>query len=160
RPITAVGTGAWSRGMSSLDEALRALGEAHGPSALARAFAAVQGQVRRARREAASRLGTLAKTYIAAMAIWDRQKADGVPLEARYEAMEQSIRLAWPRGREHAWHFLCASCSDYGLEMHQCPGDASCGRQRPHLAHDYGRPCWCQKGARFKDKPKPTGEDF
>lgn len=104
-------------------------------------------------------LGTLAQTIREALEMRERMKADGATWEALDVAMERTVRAAWPKGRETAWMYLCPECRDYGLIMHDCPGDATCGRPKPHLAHDYGTPCWCDKGRRFKERPK-SEQDF
>jgi hypothetical protein len=101
----------------------------------------------------------LVATFKEAMVQWDRQKAEGVPLLERVGFLANILRLAWPKGRETDWKYLCNACSDYGLEMHDCPGDATCGRGKPHLPHDFGRPCWCSNGAKFRAKTR-TPEDF
>lgn len=144
----------------SIADALSALSQAHGSQALASAFRALQGQVRRDRRAKDASRGTLATTYIAAMAIWDAQKADGIPRAERLSGLEKSLRAAWPQTRE--WKYLCERCSDYGLEILSCQGvtDAICGEVKPHYAHEFGQPCWCAAGARFREKPKPAPEDF
>lgn len=95
-------------------------------------------------------LGQLAETFKEAMRIWDAQKAEGLSRLERLVVLEKTLRAAWPFTRE--WKFLCPRCDDTGLVMAGCPGDAACGRVKPHLPHDYGTPCWCQKGARFKPK--------
>lgn len=87
----------------------------------------------------------------------DELKAGGMTKAERDAALEQTIRQVWLKGRE--WHYLCGNCSDYGLEMHQCPGDATCGRHHEHLPHDYGRACWCQAGAKFRKRER-TPEDL
>jgi hypothetical protein len=93
----------------------------------------------------------LAATFTEAMLQWDRQKAAGVPLAERVTMLSKILRLAWPFTRE--WKYLCAACSDTGLELHECPGDARCDsrwKERPHPAHSYGTPCWCALGNRFR----------
>jgi hypothetical protein len=110
------------------------------------------------RREAAKVEGPLAKAFRETMLIWDVQKADGVSLVDRLAGLTRVLQDAWPRDRE--WKYLCANCSDYGLVLHDCAGDATCGRSKPHLPHGFGEPCWCSLGARFRAKPKPTAEDF
>lgn len=100
----------------------------------------------------------LGKTFVAAMQLWDQQKADGVTREDRLICLERTLRAAWPQTRE--WKFLCQNCRDYGLVIAPCVGDASCGRAKTHLLHDYGTPCWCSAGQRFREKPKPSAEDF
>lgn len=139
-----------------VDTVVDELAKARTPAELASAHRAARRAVLAARR--ASKLGPLAQTYTAAMEIWDAEKADGVSLDERLAHLEKTLRVAWPQSRE--WHYLCASCRDIGLEMLTCSGDASCGRQNAHLPHDYGKPCWCAKGAKFRERPKPTKEDF
>jgi hypothetical protein len=100
----------------------------------------------------------LGAIFVAAMRIWDAQKVDGVPLTERILGLGQTLRAAWPQTRE--WKYVCDACADYGLVMATCPGDRTCGRERPHLAHDCGRPCWCEAGRVFRAKPtRPTAED-
>ena len=73
------------------------------------------------------------------------------------KATERSVRSAWPTTRE--WKYLCQTCADYGLEMLDCPGDRTCGRDKEHLSHEFGRPCWCDAGAKFRKAPR-SEEDF
>ncbi len=91
---------------------------------------------------------SLGDAYRECLPILDRMKADGVPFPERIKGLEGVIRQHWPFTRE--WQYLCGECSDYGLRMVQCPGDATCQRSKPHLPHDFGTPCWCQAGKRFK----------
>lgn len=95
--------------------------------------------------------GPLALTYQEVMRLWSAQKADGASLKERQAGLEKAIRAAWPHGRE--WHYSCEICRDYGLDMHTCNG-RSCGDTNPHDPHDYGRPCRCTKGDRFRVAPK------
>lgn len=101
----------------------------------------------------------LVQTFREAMRIWDAQKAEGISRADRVLGLAQSLKAAWPKGREEGWKYLCTGCSDYGLEMHECPGDATCGRDKPHLPHEFGTPCWCSAGKRFK-APAKTADDF
>lgn len=140
----------------SLQDALRTLGEAHGPSALTAAFESLTQAVRRARKASKGQVGTLAATYVEAMRLWDAQRADGVSLELRLVGLEKTLRAAWPQTR--AWKYLCDRCQDVGLSIETCPGDATCGRVKPHLAHSVGTPCWCKAGVRFRERPKPEPE--
>jgi len=143
-------------------EALKSLSEAHGASAMAHAFASLQQASRAARRKARHEDGTLAATYREAIRFWDAQKADGVSIEARLEGLERTLREAWPRGREQPWVYLCEHCDDRGLHMRECAGTARgaiCGRIALHEAHEFGTPCLCVKGARFK-APERSAEDF
>jgi hypothetical protein len=142
----------------SLSDALKTLSDAHGPSALARAFGALQGQVRQARKASKAQYGNLAQTFVAAMRIWDAQKADGVPKAERLAGLEKSLRAAWPQTRE--WKYVCHSCEDTGGIFAECPGNDHCGRKNPHLAHSYIAPCFCPKGVRFREKPQAAPEDF
>ena len=142
----------------SLTDALKTLSDAHGAKALIGAFASLQGQVKRARKAAKSQYGTLAQTFTAAMQIWDSQKADGVPKAERLAGLEKSLRAAWPQTR--AWKFVCGTCDDVGLMFAECPGNDHCGRQKPHLPHIYGAPCFCSMGVKYRDKPKPEPSDF
>lgn len=89
--------------------------------------------------------------------IWDRMKADGATFAERCAALERTLRIIWPFTRE--WKYLCQSCDDCGLQLHMCPGDATCGRTKPHLEHGYGTPCWCEAGARYRVTPKTPETD-
>lgn len=93
----------------------------------------------------------------AVMQMRESMRADGAEEREIEAATERSVRSSWPFTRE--WKYLCQQCSDYGLVMHECPGDATCGRHKPHLAHEFGKPCWCSLGQRFKARPK-TETDF
>lgn len=112
------------------------------------------------RRKAHAEEGILAQTFREAMVMWDHAKAAGADLKTRLQTLENTLRAAWPKHREAAWKTLCSRCDDYGLEMADCPGDATCGRAKRHQAHSYGKPCWCERGRQFRDKPKPSPEDF
>ena len=85
-------------------------------------------------------------------------RANGADEQAVAMATERSIRAAWPTTRE--WKFLCQSCDDYGLEMGVCPGDRTCGRDKQHLPHEFGRPCWCGAGAKFRKREPSPDTDF
>ena len=144
----------------SLTDALSALSQAHGSKALATAFAVVQGQVRKARGASKEAYGPLAQTFVAAMKIGDQQKADGVSRADRLAGLEKTLRAAWPQTRE--WKYLCSCCADYGYEVGSCPGlrDAMCRRTREHAPHEFVTPCWCSAGTKYREKPKPSAEDF
>lgn len=141
----------------NLQDALQGLSDAHGQGELIRAMARLRGAVRSERRADAAG-GTLAQTFTAAMAIWDQDKANGVTRLDRLIGLDRTLRMAWPVTRE--WKYMCQSCSDYGLAMSACPGDATCGREKAHNPHEFGTPCWCDAGARYRAKAKPTAEDF
>lgn len=143
----------------SLETALQALTDAHGPKALADAFSRLQGQVRRERRQAQAKFGALAETFVVALRIWDQQKLDGVSITERVRGLEKTLRASWPALK--VWYYGCETCSDAGLEMSWCDGDRPvCGRNKPHLPHDFGRPCFCPAGNRFKAAPKLAGDAF
>ena len=133
---------------SELETALAALSAAHGPAALAQAHQALQRAVKRSRQDPAA--GVLSQTIAEALRQRDAQKMAGAS-QAELEAnLEATVRACWPVRR--AWQYLCQSCGDYGLVMHECPGDATCGRSSPHQGHDYGDPCWCDKGRRYRGR--------
>lgn len=94
----------------------------------------------------------LGQTIKAAFQEWDAQKALGAGVLERVANLEKTLRAAWPQTRE--WHYLCPQCHDYGLRMADCAGDAGCGRSKAHLPHEFGTPCWCSVGARFKAKER------
>jgi hypothetical protein len=144
-------------GVSSILESLESLSQTHGASALAAAFRSLQRQVRVQRRKDGKQFGPLARTIQAAIRIWDGQKADGIAEPERVAGLEKTLRAAWPQVRE--WKYLCSNCADYGLVMAVCGGDRFCGRDHEHLAHEFGRPCWCSAGQKFKPKPV-NAEDF
>lgn len=160
----------------SVTDALQKLSEAHGASALASAFRALQGQVKRARK-AASGLGPLAQTFTEAMRIWDAQKAEGVEQAERVAGLEKSLRAAWPFERE--WKYLCQHCDDTGWTFRTCTQDNPCrrpfklqgafsddytGRGRCTDGHTFCAPCnWCDKGQTFRrslEHTKAKPEDF
>lgn len=99
----------------------------------------------------------LVRSIYTALDQWDTQKADGVPHEERAQYLERTVRACWPFVRE--WKYLCHLCNDTGLVMHECSGDATCGRGKPHNWHTYGVPCRCGKGSGFRPRT-PTAEDF
>lgn len=111
-----------------------------------------------ARRKAAQSEGRLAAAFREAMKVWDAQKADGVPFAERLCGLDALLRQVWPQTRP--WKYLCQNCDDLGLVMATCQGDATCGRSKPHLPHTFGTPCWCDRGPRFREKQRPTADDF
>ena len=119
---------------------------------LTSAHRAVTRAIEQRRAKLAATQGPLAQTYVALVAQWDAEKAAGVSREERIQHWEPVLRAAWPFKR--AWKYACEDCGDYGLRMSECPGDATCGRAQPHLAHDFGTPCWCQAGRRYKPKAR------
>lgn len=99
--------------------------------------------------------GKLAQAYKECLPILDAAKAAGVPFQERIKGLEGVIRTFWRFTRE--WRYRCGECSDYGLQMSECDGEQHrCGlaKGKPHLPHEFGRPCWCAAGARFKAKER------
>ncbi len=125
---------------------------------LAQAHAELRIAVRKERRAfRRSPKGVLAQTVMAVITRRDQMRADGATEADLNADMETAIRQCWPFTRE--WKYLCDKCDDHGLAMGECPGDATCGRTLPHMAHSFGTPCWCSAGNRFKAKARPTGDD-
>lgn len=85
-------------------------------------------------------------------------RSNGADARAVELATERVVRQRFPSVRE--WKYLCQQCQDYGLETAECPGDRTCGRDKPHLPHAFGRPCWCSAGARFKKREADPEVDF
>lgn len=100
--------------------------------------------------------GKLAAAYREIMALWDKQRAEGVPFTERLKGLSNVFRDLWPQGR--TWHYLCDDCNDVGLKITDCPGNSTCGRSKAHLPHDFGTPCWCAKGERFKIPVKAASD--
>lgn len=142
-----------------LQTALDKLTQAHGSAALAAAFRGVQRTVRKSRQ--AEKVGGLATAIMESIRLRDEMKAGGMTGAALDRGLEAVLREVWPKphGRTEPWHDQCGNCRDYGLEMLTCPGDATCGFLKTHGPHEYGRPCWCVKGNRFRGKPKQTPDD-
>lgn len=112
--------------------------------------------------------GQLGKIFREAMIAWDAMKADGISFQERVKALALSLRPHWPFAEYMGYQEArCGSCDGTGLTMHTCPGDATCGpppegstmkrRRIPHLPHDFGSPCWCALGARFRPRQR---DDF
>lgn len=95
---------------------------------------------------------SLSETLIEAIRLRDQMRTDGATEAELTAGFEKVLREVWPTAR--TWRYLCETCRDYGLEMKACPGDATCGRTFPHAAHDYGDPCWCKAGNRYKSKAR------
>jgi len=102
----------------------------------------------------------LCQTFIAADQLRRKALETGATKEQANDIVAQALQQAWPRGREEPWHYLCETCSDSGWRVYQCPGDASCGRKNPHLAHEYVTTCWCPKGAALKVKPRGEEDEL
>lgn len=104
---------------------------------------------------------TLGTAVVYAVRVRDGLKASGMTGPQLDAGLESLLRDTWPKphNRTEPWRDNCEACRDYGLEMHWCPGDATCGRKRVHPPHEYGRPCWCSAGRRHQQKPSQTPED-
>jgi hypothetical protein len=161
-----------------IEAALKRLAETHGAEALAAEFARLQGLVRRKRRESAS--GPLATAIREALRLRDKMKADGVAPDDIAAGLERLVRDVWPKTRE--WHYICDLCNDTGLRMYVCQRGQRCngistridnprdtpGKYRRLCAmhpdsdysHDYGEPCICARGDRFKRVSKPERDDL
>lgn len=146
---------------TELQAALDELAQAHGPHALAEAFRSTQRAVQRARRKHKEEFGPLATAVMQCIEIRDKMKDDGITGDDLNCGLEGVLRDLWPKphGRTTPWRFNCDTCSDYGYEYFKCAGDETCGRTRPHAAHDYVRPCFCAKGQTMIEKRMPTPDD-
>jgi hypothetical protein len=146
---------------ADLDAALDALTKAHGSSELADAFSRVKAAVKKKRREEKASYGPLATAIKESLEMRDRMKAGGMSGGDLNRGLEGVLRELWPKphNRSTAWSYMCDRCQDYGLEMQECPGDATCGFLKPHGPHTYGKPCFCVKGHRFREKPKGDPDD-
>jgi len=155
-------------------DAVDQLAQAQTPAELAAAHRAVTTAVRATRKAKTRAFGRLASAYGEALEILDAQRAAGVPFEERIQGLEEILRGVWPQTRP--WHYLCPACSDTGLVLSVCRAGARCpgistrdGKAYRRLCatepesayeHAYGWPCACATGARFREKAKPTPEDF
>lgn len=61
------------------------------------------------------------------------------------KAAYADLKRAVGGGREHPWHYECRDCEDSGwVRGLTCDGGTTCGRTRPHAAHDYTIACPCR----------------
>ena len=139
---------------SALDE----LSAAHGAHELAAAHASLQSSIRRKRNKIKTATGPLATAIEQCIEIRHKMKRDGVTGDALNAGIETVLRHLWPRQRTEPWHYVCENCRDYGAEYFNCPA-VKCDRDNPHDPHEYMRPCWCEKGRRFREKQAPTEAD-
>jgi hypothetical protein len=136
----------------NLERELAALADAHGPSALAHAFAKLSAAVKRRRRHDTTS-SVLGQTIREALQLRAKMRTDGASEQELAEGFERTVRSAWPFTRE--WKYLCQNCDDTGGEIRRCSGtDGSCRRDDPHAAHEFLVPCWCSRGKRFRETPK------
>ena len=163
-----------------LHVALDALSAAHGTGELMQAMRTVQRQVRRVRAIEGKVIGRLASAYLEAIELRDRLQADGMSGPALDAGLEGVLRQYWPFTR--TWKYLCQDCDDTGLQLFHCRRGQRCngistrtdGPRDTHLhyrrlcasdpdadyEHDYGEPCLCTRGERFRGKPKPDPSAF
>lgn len=155
-------------------DGLDALAGAKSPGELIAAHRDVLKSVKARRRD--KHIGILARTFRAAMEIWDAQKAEGLPVADRHAALEASLRQAWPKPRTEPWHYLCDACSDTGWRVLVCGDGLTCGRpfrlpgQRSDdwtgrgkcvAGHTFAQACYCEKGReRQKQALAPASQDF
>jgi hypothetical protein len=140
---------------------------------------ALKKRVRKSRKDAHKTDGKLAAAFVEAMHILDAQKANGVPFAERIQGLDETLRHVWPFTR--TWHYLCEACRDTGLVMHVCRLGARCDgissridgpkgtpgkykrlcAQHPtsDYTHEYGIPCDCEKGRRFREPATRRGPD-
>lgn len=110
------------------------------------------------RRQAAKDDGDLHALGRETFRIWDQMKADGATWDERISFLTGVLKQVLKYGRE--WKYLCQQCDDYGLVISECPGDRTCGRDRPHLTHTFGTPCVCSKGRAYEKPRDVHPEDY
>ena len=165
---------------SKLEQALDELAQAHGQAALAEAFSRVRTTVRRQRREAKRTASPLADAVLEGVAMRDKMIAEGTPMADVNAAMEALVRDVWPNTR--VWKYTCNRCGDTGLEILTCRKGERCdgvstrsnGPKEPSgnyqrlcamdpesdYEHDYGVPCFCSRGDKFRPKNREQGDGF
>jgi hypothetical protein len=121
----------------------------------------------------------LAATLKEALRLRDLARAEGASPAELNATLERTLRAAWPQVRE--WKYLCSQCQDTGLITKLCRRGDRCNgvssrtdtwHERPgkyrrlcvtaplsNYQHEYGTPCTCAAGERFKLKPK-SADDF
>lgn len=161
-----------------IDDALQNLSDANSPSELIAAHREVRRNIRASRRNQSKRFGPLATAYEEMMELSDKLKAGGASRYERNKGIEAVLRQTWPFTRE--WKYECDRCNDTGLVMHVCRHGERCngvstrtdtsfqqpGKHRrlctlnETYEHDYGVPCFCPRGARFREQPKHDPATF
>ena len=68
---------------------------------------------------------------------------------------QQKRRHDLTGGRE--WKIECERCDDSGWEYFECPGDETCGRTKPHAAHNYVKVCLCRPTNRTYQRHHQVG---
>jgi ferredoxin len=99
-------------------------------------------------------------TFVEADRLRTQMLKDGATREAANDIVAKALEQAWPKGRNEPWRYLCESCQDSGWRVFRCRGDASCGRVRVHLEHEYVQLCWCAKGQDMKPKSRGTDDEL
>lgn len=102
-------------------------------------------------------MSTFTETLTEALRLRQAMRSDGQTAEELDRGFACVLREVWPLTR--VWKYLCETCRDHGLELHQCAGDATCGRVKVHAPHEYVTPCWCAAGNRYKPKERRP-DDF
>lgn len=154
--------------------ALDALSAAHGARELASAMRSVQRSVQLRRADFQKKYGPMTTAIMEAWDLRVKMKAAGTPDAELDAGVEGVLRQAWLRDRQEPWKFLCELCNDTGLQMfvcrtgQRCPGRSSRdgGNYRllcatnptSEYTHDYGLPCVCERGARFRSTPKQPAD--
>lgn len=122
---------------------------------------------------------TLGAVVLEAIAYRDELKRQGATPEDLDAGLEAILRDRWPapRDRTTPWRYLCELCQDTGLRIFTCRPSARCngistrtdgpgsraGKERrlcvmaTDETHEYGEPCVCERGARFR--PRARGVD-
>ncbi len=123
--------------------------------------------------------GELAQTVLGAVKIRRQMRDDGASVEECDHYLEGVLRSSWPKGRVEQWHYLCDECRDTGLVMLECTPTNRCdgistridhwrdkpGKYQrlcvrdPTYSHDYGVPCRCLRGDRFRQNFTPSAPD-
>lgn len=130
-------------------------------------------EILKRRREAhRAGVGVLSRTIHDALEIREQMKASGTPKDELDAYFEQVVRRSWPFTRE--WKYLCNQCDDTGRVLMVCRKGARCqgvstvpGHTRicakepdSDYEHEYGEPCYCSLGQRFKSRPKTQVDEL
>lgn len=76
---------------------------------------------------------------------WFPTSAEWIQAAQEHQRDQARKRLALPAGRSEPWHYECVSCLDTGwVQDLECDGSSICGRDKPHAAHSYTKPCGCR----------------
>lgn len=161
-----------------VESALHTLSEAATLPELIEAHRTLRRKIRASRLKQSSAFGPLATAYGEMVTLSDEMKANGATFEERQYGIDATLRQMWPFTR--AWKYLCDRCNDTGLVMRICrDGDRCDGVSTradsafqpagkfarlctlsPDYEHEYGQPCLCSLGSRFRERPKHESGDF